>query len=201
MASAFSNIPCGPCVDVASERQETYTHLCSTLEWKAFSLKPVLDSVDKNDITIVPFFESRFAVPLERDDTCLLQKWDTLDLRCCLDWNTTRERIEKSLTLWTEVLNRCLGIDRHEFNSNIGTGNLITGVRTLLKTVLRSLGLFTLLLTAYRKRDDHIVDTDILKQLDHCAGRWTTFDEYLDGCLSYGESTQQLEEIISAIGY
>src|ERR1700723_3661823 len=191
------------CVDVVvvGERQETYTHLCPRLEWEPFSLKPVINSVYKNDIIIVPFLESRFAVPLEKDDTCILQKWDNLDLRDCLDWDTTRERVEKSSTLWTEALNRCLGIECHQFNKNIGPGNFITGVRTLLKTVLRSLGQYTLLLTAYRKQDVDVVDADILKQLDHCAGRWAVLDEYLVGCINSGPCIQQLEEIISAIGY
>jgi len=189
------------CIDVVvvGERQETYTHLWPRLEWESFSLNPVLDSVGKNVITIVPFWDSRFAVPLETGDACILQKWDVLDLRFCLDWNTTRKNIDHSLTLWDEVLNRCLGIECHEFNKNIGTGNLITGVRTLQKTLLRCLGHYALVLTTYGKQD--VVDGDILKQLDHCADRWAAFDEYLAGCLSYGECTQQLEEIVSGIGY
>jgi hypothetical protein len=194
----FSNIPphcrCVGCVGCVGHVYEAGQDTGSPLEWKQFSLKAVPASVDENLITIVPLLESRFAVPVETDDACSLQKWDFLDLRSCHDWDTIRSRIDHCFSLWDEVLKRCSGITGEEFNNN---RNLLIGVRVLQKTLLRCLGQYSLVIHAYH----NVVDSDINGKLACHTRKCLLFDQSLATHLRNHKCSKQLAETAYAVGY
>ena len=144
---------------------------------------------------IVPYLECRFAVPVEKDDVCILQKWDLLDFRFCRRWSVTRSRIEACFAVFQEVLKRCFAIDSEELEDE----NISIGVRVVQKTIYRCLGQCTLTLAAFK--DENVVDEDICRQLDYCARNWTLFDEYLATHIQYSKRSKSLAEIAQAVGY
>lgn len=161
-------------------------HLCSSLTWRKFPLRAVSGSVDQNVMMIVPYFECRFAVPLEKDDVCILQKWDLLDFRFCRRWDITRSRLEYCFSVFQEVLKRCFAIAREEFEDE----NVFIGVRVVQKTIYRCLGQCTLTLAAFK--NENVVDGDICQSLEHCALNWTLFDQYLTTYIHYYHGSKPL---------
>ena len=175
------------------------------IQWSQFPLfpatdstiLPTIDSTESDVIMIFPLGDGRYALPLRPDNTCLLKKWDCLDLRYCFDWDTTRSCLQSNFLLCEDVMNRCLLIKCEDLEDR----NLVIGMRFLQKTLFRCIGQYGITISAYKQQLQSVVDEDIVQSLDNCGRIWSDLDRLLADHMSHPQCADHLEEAVHLVGY